>query len=131
MSTTPQPIKTSFLKATQQKSSFLTMVLSASNITRISYVARRGEDDEEGAVQRILNPSRIASIRDFILAGGVFPTSIVLNWTNDAPALKKSGQTVNIPLAARSAQIIDGQHRVLGLAAAIEKKKRGFAVWSG
>ena len=123
MSAKSQPIATSFLKATQHKSSFMTTVLTASDITRISYVARRGEDEEEGAVQRILNPSRIASIRDFILAGGVFPTSIVLNWTKDAPALKKSSGKLTIPMTPRSAQIIDGQHRVLGLAAAIEKNK--------
>lgn len=123
MSAKPQSITTSFLKATQQNSSFLTTVLSASDITRISYVARRGEDEEEGAVQRILNPSRIASIRDFILAGGAFPTSIVLNWTKDAPSLKKLSGKLTIPLTPRSAQIIDGQHRVLGLAAAIEKNK--------
>lgn len=123
MSLPSKTIKTGFLKATQHKTSFSTLVLSAADITRISYVARRGEDEEEGAVQRILNPSRIASIRDFILAGGVFPTSIVLNWTNDAPPLKTTRNMLTIPLCPRSAQIIDGQHRVLGLAAAIEKNK--------
>lgn len=123
MSAKPQPITTTVLKATQHTSSFFATILSASEITRISYVARRGENDEEGAVQRILNPSRIASIRDFILAGGVFPTSIVLNWTKEAEPLKKSSGKLTIPLTPRSAQIIDGQHRVMGLAAAIEKNK--------
>lgn len=110
-----------FVKVVQRDSSFHMISLSASDIVALSYVARRGEADEAGAVQRLLNPSRIAGIRDFVLAGGVFPTSIVLNWVNQQPPIEKSNR-LRLPFAPKCAQIIDGQHRVIGLSAAIAKK---------
>lgn len=112
-----------FVQAKQHGKSFFLTALSAAELVHISYVARRGVDDEEGAVQRLLNPARIAGIRDFILSGGIFPVSIVLNWSDKPTApVVKSGKLF-IQNAARSAQIIDGQHRVIGLSAAIDKKK--------
>src|SRR5678815_3162470 len=115
-------ISVPFIKTTQHGKSFLVTSLSAADIVRVTYVARRGETDEKGAVQRLLNPARIAGIRDFVLAGGSFPVSIVLNWSDDSTAPKIKSGKLAIKVAPRSAQIIDGQHRVLGLAAAIEKK---------
>lgn len=79
-----------FAPAKQHDKSFFLTVLSAADIVQISYVARRGVNEEEGAVQRLLNPARIAGIRDFLLAGGSFPVSIVLNWLDaeTAPRIK-------------------------------------------
>jgi DNA sulfur modification protein DndB len=111
-----------FIKIQQHKSFFYLTELSAEDIVSISYVARRGVNEEEGAVQRLLNPARISSIRDFILAGGVFSTSIVLNWIEDQDRLEPQGNKLILPRKPRSAQIIDGQHRVVGLGAAIEKR---------
>lgn len=111
------------VQATQHGRSFFVTALSAADIVNISYVARRGVDEEEGAVQRVLNPARIAGIREFVLAGGVFPTSIVLNWSEKETEPTKEGSTLTIQRSPRSAQIIDGQHRVLGLAEAIKKRK--------
>jgi len=111
-----------FVSAKQHGKSFFLTSLSAANVVRVSYVARRGVNEEEGAVQRLLNPVRIASIRDFVLARGFFPTSIVLNWTEKATAPEVKGNKLLLLGAAKSAQIIDGQHRVIGLAAAIDKK---------
>lgn len=117
------PISVSFLPATQHDTSFWLTVLTGSQLVDISYVARRGESDEEGAVQRLLNQSRISGIRDFLLSGGTFPAAVVLNWTNDADRpLVKSKQLV-LPRKRSSAQIIDGQHRISGLAAAIKEDK--------
>lgn len=111
-----------FVMVTQQEKSFYLVSLSAADLVAISYVARRGVNEEKGAVQRLLNPARIGSIRDFILAGGVFPTSIVLNWVNDDKPPEVKGTKLSISRIAQSAQIIDGQHRVIGLSAAIEKR---------
>jgi DNA sulfur modification protein DndB len=111
-----------FVPVQQLKSSFYLISLSAADIVFISYVARRGENEEEGAVQRLLNPSRITSIRDFVLSGGVFPTSIVLNWVDDTSPPVDEGSKLTLRGAPRSAQIIDGQHRVIGLSAAIERQ---------
>ncbi len=96
--------------------------MTAGNLVNVSYVARRGVSKEEGAVQRLLNPTRISSIREFVLAGGVFPTSIILNWTDATNALDFEKNRLSVPNVKDAAQIIDGQHRVMGLAEAIAKK---------
>lgn len=63
------------------------------DILPIYYVAVRGRDEEAGAVQRVLNKRRIASISDFVL----------------------DGKELKIPVVSSSVQVIDGQHRLEGL----------------
>lgn len=109
-----------FIELKQSTNSFKLTAIPARLLTAISYAAVRRQDEEEGAVQRILNTSRIAGIKEFALQRGDFPASIVLNWVGDA--LKTRGDAISIPSTPRSAQIIDGQHRVAGLKAAIEEK---------
>ena len=106
----------------QNDKRFYQLVLPASLITQISYAAVRGRDNEPGAVQRILSTRRIASIKEFALNGGDFPSSIVLNWATDIKIERLDGGSFTIPPVERSAQIIDGQHRVAGLRAAIEER---------
>lgn len=115
-------IKIPFVTINQHGKPFYLTSLTAGELVLLSYVARRGVDVEEGAVQRLLNPTRINGIRDFVLAGGVFPTSIVLNWTDTKHPLKTSATRLSLPRNKEAAQIIDGQHRVMGLAEAIQKK---------
>ena len=119
----PTEIVVPFAQAKQHGKSFFLTALSAADIVRIAYVARRGVDEEQGAVQRLLNPTRIAGIRDFVIAGGSFPVSIVLNWLDAATAPKVKNGKLVIQKAPRAAQIIDGQHRVVGLSFAITKEK--------
>lgn len=106
-----------YLEVKQKEHSFKLLSLPAGLLTRISYASVRRKDDEEGAVQRILNSGRIAGVKDFALKLGDFPASIVLNWVG--PKLVTSGGKVTLVDERRMAQIIDGQHRVAGLAAAI------------
>lgn len=100
---------------------FLTAVL-ARDLVEISYVAVRGQSDEEGAVQRIFNRERLASLRRFALNEAKYPSSIVLNWTSTVPLTYDEG-LLALPIDTRSAQIIDGQHRVEGLRAALEENQ--------
>ena len=116
-------ISVPFVHAKQGSKSFFLTALSAADLVQISYVARRGVDEEEGAVQRLLNPARIAGIRDFVISGGSFPVSIVLNWFDSSTAPKVKAGKLVIQKCPRSAQIIDGQHRIIGMAAAIERKQ--------
>ncbi len=99
-----------------------TFALPAKHLVSLSYVAVRGRDNEEGAVQRVLNKQRISSIKDYVLAGTMFVNTFVLNWTNEqvAPTLNK--EAITIPLADASAQLIDGQHRLAGIEAAMKVK---------
>jgi DNA sulfur modification protein DndB len=115
-------IDCAFVRVSQHGKPFYLTTLTAGDLVYLSYVARRGVDIEEGAVQRLLNPTRINSIRDFVLNEGVFPTSIVLNWTEKHHSIKTSSTRLILARTRNAAQIIDGQHRVMGLAAAIEKR---------
>lgn len=109
-----------YLTVQQKDHQFFLTVLPAGLLAAVSYAAVRHQDNEEGAVQRILNNSRIAGIKDFALQMGDFPASIVLNWVGES--LAPQDRFLNIADTPRSAQIIDGQHRVAGLRAAIEEK---------
>lgn len=107
------------MEITQGNHSLLLSGIPAGVVARISYVAIRGQSDETGAVQRVLNARRINSIKSFTLNGGNYPGSIVLNWTSvENPVIKPNGR-ISFRDDQRSAQIIDGQHRVAGIAAAI------------
>jgi len=86
-----------------------------------TYVAARGVSDESGAVQRLLNRRRIASIKHFTLQGGDYPGAIVLNWTSKTSPFTVRDENLEIPLARDLAQIIDGQHRIAGIHAAIDE----------
>lgn len=95
--------------------------LTAQELIAISYVARRGEVDEQGAVQRILNKRRVGGIAEFLLNGGYFQTNFILN------IVKNENVTVNdksltIQEGEKIAQVLDGQHRLEGLKEAIKKK---------
>jgi DNA sulfur modification protein DndB len=106
-----------YIPVKQKENTFFLTALPAGLLTRISYASVRRKDDEEGAVQRILNTSRIAGIKEFAVHMGDFPASIVLNWVKGH--LIPSNGKIDIIDAPKSAQIIDGQHRIAGLAAGI------------
>lgn len=106
-----------FISVKQKEHTFRLTSLPAGLLTRISYAAVRRKDTEEGAVQRVLNNARISGIKDFALKMGDFPAAIVLNWV-DGSIAEKDGR-IDITDKPKSAQIIDGQHRVAGLAQAI------------
>lgn len=112
---------TAAVEIEQRNKSFYLLQLPASDLTALAYVAERGRSDEQGAVQRILNRRRISSIKDYTLKGGDFPSSIVLNWVSQADELRFVDGKLRIPLNERCAQIIDGQHRVAGIAEAIRE----------
>lgn len=114
-------VTTPFVKVSQGKTHFYLTKLDAKTLAEIAYASVRGQDDEQGAVQRILSTRRISSIADFATSVGHFPNSIVLNWINKKQKISIKGDNLQIPIASRSAQLIDGQHRVEGLRAAMEK----------
>lgn len=112
-----------FLEITQHGRRLFLTKMPVKTLVAISYASVRGVNKEEGAIQRVLNSRRIASIRDFTLAGGHYPASIVLNWVNEdhEPSISENNNLC-VPIFERSAQLIDGQHRVAGLRAALEEK---------
>lgn len=107
---------------TQNARKFFLTMMRARDLIQISYASVRNRDMEEGAVQRLLNPRRIDSIKEFTINGGDYPSSIVLNWVEEKYKLKVSKGVISVPIKDRIAQIIDGQHRVEGIRAAIKAK---------
>ena len=91
------------------------------DILPIYYVAVRGRDTIEGAVQRVLNKRRISSIKDFILEGNMFFNTFILNWTDRNFEIKFENDKMLVPMISAAAQVIDGQHRLEGLKMAVDE----------
>lgn len=120
---TKKTVKAPYIDTKQGDRKFLLTKLPASVVTAISYAAIRGQTDEEGAVQRVLNQGRINSIKTFTLQGGDYPNAVVLNWVSQNNRLSSSDGTLEFTIGDGLAQIIDGQHRIAGIRAAIEENK--------
>ncbi|GAB3229871.1 DGQHR domain-containing protein [Pseudaeromonas pectinilytica] len=118
-----EPIKISFkhLKASFGETPTYTFTMKVKDVVTIYYVAVRGVDKEEGAVQRVLNKRRISDIKEFILGGHTFFNSFILNWTDDNYKLAFDDDNIILPIVNSSAQVIDGQHRIAGFEAAMDE----------
>lgn len=104
-----------YVKATVGEIEIFTFPMKVKELVQLSYVAVRGRDKEEGAVQRVLNRSRISSIKQYILDGNMFVNTFVINWTDKGVTPIFLDNTVSFPLIYSAAQLIDGQHRLEGL----------------
>lgn len=98
--------------------------MKVKDVLHISYVAVRGKDDEEGAVQRLLNKKRIQAIKTFVLEGNMFFNTFILNWTNTEVKPEFTDGSMTVPIVPSAAQIIDGQHRLAGLQEAIKENDK-------
>ncbi|WP_164001783.1 DNA sulfur modification protein DndB [Pyxidicoccus caerfyrddinensis] len=110
-----------YLEVNQKQHAFILAKINAGRLAQIAYVAVRGKDNEPGAVQRLLNPDRISSIKEFTVNVGDYPSALVLNWTNKENPLVKNNGTIDFEDVPRSAQLIDGQHRLAGIKEAIQE----------
>lgn len=95
-------------------------MMKVKDLHYIKYIAVRGRDTEEGAVQRVLSPIRLKSIEEYVLKGNTFYTPFFLNWTNQEQSIKVENGVISVPLVPNSAQVIDGQHRLAGLERAMK-----------
>ena len=96
-----------------------TLVMSVKDLANISYVAVRGKDTEEGAVQRVLNRQRIMSIKNYVLDDNLFVNTFVVNWTYTKSLPIITETEIELPILYGAAQLIDGQHRLEGIKAAM------------
>ncbi|ATJ81234.1 DNA sulfur modification protein DndB [Halomonas beimenensis] len=116
-----ESIRINAIKVCQKDHSFYVAKLRAADLIKISYVAVRGRDREQGAVQRFLNSRRISGIKDYTLHQGAYPASIILNWVNEEHPIQEDEDGIAIPAVEESAQLIDGQHRIAGIASAVRE----------
>lgn len=120
--TQPIRIRYKYLKASFGETPTYTFTMKVKDVVSIYYVAVRGVDHEEGAVQRVLNKRRISDIKEFILSGHTFFNSFILNWTDDNFQPEIDEEEISLPILSSSAQVIDGQHRIAGFEAAMEEE---------
>lgn len=121
--------KTFAIEFEQSEIRFCSCTLKYKHLVEITYVATRAASrevniltpSEEGAVQRLLNKRRIKSIKDFVLEGGMFPNGIILNWTSNE-LFNFNKNKLELAIGDKMAQIIDGQHRIAGIRAALKEK---------
>ncbi len=116
-------IRTKSLKTKFGDLTVYTQSLKIKNVLDIFYVAVRGKDDEEGAVQRVLNRQRISAIKKYILEGNNFYSTFILNWTDNNFKPEYNDNEISIPIVPFAAQAIDGQHRLVGLQEAIKENE--------
>jgi DGQHR domain-containing protein len=114
-------VEVPYLKSKFSDIDVLVFPIKVEDLLSIQYVAARGQTTEEGAVQRILNKRRIQSVKEFVLAGNMFFNTFILNWTDAEFEPKVLKDSIKLPLQGRRAQIIDGQHRLAGLQAAMNE----------
>lgn len=101
------------------------------DILRIAFVNHRDLRDPEGApsYQRLVNPSRLKAIGQFLDNGGFFPNTILLNFrrsphfnrqASDELSDVQFGQLI-LPDRYKSCWVVDGQHRLYGTTLASEE----------
>lgn len=107
------------------KKTFYNFLISPHDLLRLSYISHMGKasNDDLQTYQRMVKPTRLASIGKYIDDGGTFPTNIVINFKlgNLRFDLKeKFGETatgtLSLPSQYGSAWVVDGQHRLYGYA---------------
>lgn len=119
---THKTVKVPYLKIKVEKVEAFVFKLQQKNLLKIGYVARRGIDKEKGSVQRILSESRVEDIAEFVSKGKNFFSPFILNWVNNTP-IQITKNTIQIPLIEDAAQLLDGQHRFMGIKRAYQNKK--------
>lgn len=107
---------------------FYTFLISAKDLLKYAYVHHRdltGIAETSLAYQRMLKKAKLNEIRSFVdKEGGYFPNSIIVNFSKEVRWEKKNKYddievgTLILPEYFGSAWIVDGQHRLYGVAKA-------------
>lgn len=108
------------IKIVQGTKEFYAFTCRASVLWGFSEINQRQESKDEG-YQRVLSPSRVKRIRDFILQGNAIPGAIIISCDNGT----FTNNQLTIPNKKDAAWIIDGQHRCAG---ALEASKEGHDI---
>ncbi len=116
---------------------FYNFLISPHDLLRISYISHmaKASNDDLETYQRMVKPSRLAAIGQYIDDGGTFPTNIVINLKRENlhfDVKEKFGDTatgiLSLPGLYGSAWIVDGQHRLYGYAYATRKVEEDRSV---
>lgn len=105
---------------------FYNFLMKPADLMKIAYVSHKASRNMEDleTYQRMLTPSRLNKISQYIDEGGQFPTNIVINIKTKSGLRFDKRETIgdsafgvlHLPDMYASAWIIDGQHRLYGYA---------------
>ncbi len=115
------------VKGVMGKEEYYMFALEPETLLKSALVLHRSAiHNEFPSYQRLLVPSRLKSINDFVEKGGYFPNSIIINFNSgtkvEFESVTKTAETgssagiLKIPNAYAMAYVIDGQHRLYGYA---------------
>lgn len=123
------PNKVPAIRANMGGLRYYSFSIEPETLLKMSYVYHKNKANSEQmeSYQRLVKGSRLKDIRNFInVDKGFFPNSIIINISSDRPLqfdlAKNDGDSstklgiLHLPAKYKSAQIIDGQHRLLGYA---------------
>lgn len=118
-----QSIRTLALKITPKEEHpenfFYALKMQAKTLLQMAHVPVRYPGTRRG-IQRLTDVRRLREIARYIRQEqAVFPNSIIVNFTHDVKVTQVDSYPelywLDIPLAPKTAVIIDGQHRLLGI----------------
>jgi DGQHR domain-containing protein len=121
------------------KTTFYNFLISPHDLLRIAYISHMSKtsNDDLDTYQRMVKPTRLKSIGQYIDDGGTFPTNIVVNFKIDKlnfDVTETFGDTatgiLHLPGQYGSAWVIDGQHRLYGYAYANRRAEEDRSVVS-
>ena len=121
------------------KTTFYNFLISPHDLLRLSYISHMAKtsNDDLQTYQRMVKPSRLKAIGQYIDNGGTFPTNIVVNFKRDDLHFdpgESFGDTatgiLTLPGKYGSAWVIDGQHRLYGYAYSSRQEERDNSVVS-
>lgn len=119
-------VKVPATRGTLGQHKFYSFVTTPRHLLKIAFVNHLALNHPDGrpAYQRMITPSRIKNIGNFIKQGGFFPTNLLINFTEkcrfDLVSNKENADPdikfgwLYLPSKYKSAWIIDGQHRLYG-----------------
>lgn len=122
MMSTGEPTKYRFrcVEIVQPIGTFYVGVMPADIVLKIAFAdirrIKRRDIERVVGIQRELNPKRVKELQQYVHnIDATFPTSIILAIDAENVAYDERRGEMQINLAPRVAQIIDGQHRIAGL----------------
>jgi len=126
------------MKGKMGKIPFYSFLIEPEVLLKIGYLSHRGKANANSidTYQRMADKSRLKKIASYIQensgSGGIFPTSIVINFNDESPVVFEREKnmanknveigTLKIPNKYHSAWIIDGQHRLYAYSGLDEAK---------
>lgn len=126
-------IKLPATRGTLGKHKFYSFLTTPRHLLKIAFVNHLALNHPDGrpAYQRMVTPSRIKEIGNYIKRGGFFPTNLLINFTDKCrfdllPNKENADPNIKfgwlyLPNKYKSAWIIDGQHRLYGYSHIDEK----------